>query len=195
MSELDLESGLAAALAHMIELESGGRPSRILIDGRAGSGKSHFAQLLVEAFFQEFRLLPRLVAMDDLYPGWEGLRLGSSYLYEQIMLPLSQTRVATWQQWDWELGARGGSDVGNGMRSLDPATALIVEGCGSVSSLTAPLSSLRIWIESDAQLRRQRYSERDGGRFDEYFGIWGAQEDEFYAEHRSEQLADIRIRN
>ena len=50
----------------------------ILIDGRAGSGKSYLAAELAERLYKELEVAPRLVHMDDLYPGWEGLRAGSN---------------------------------------------------------------------------------------------------------------------
>ena len=195
MSELDFDSGVQLALEHLSKLEDSGTIGTVLIDGRAGSGKSLFANTLLEKFFSEHDFQPKLIAMDDLYPGWEGLAAGSSYLLQQILLPRAGGQKASWQIWDWKTNQRGGNDAGNGMRLMEPGTQLIVEGCGSISTNTAPLASLRIWIESPMEIRKVRYSNRDGGMFDEYFGIWSAQEDEFYKTHKSIQLADIRILN
>ena len=195
MSVIDFETGLSIARGHLDELENSGSAALILIDGRAGSGKSRFAKLLSESFFREHRFLPRLISMDDLYPGWNGLRDGSVYLLEHILGPLAAGREASWQVGNWEQAGRGRDEPGNGMRSLQPGNPLIAEGCGSLSKETSPLATLRIWIESDTQVRRERYSERDGGKFDELFGIWAAQEDEFYAEQQSAFLADVLITN
>lgn len=195
MSDIDFQAGLQLAHRHLSELEDAGRAALVLIDGRAGSGKSHFAKALTDAFFQEHQFTPKVVAMDDLYPGWNGLLEGSVYLLESILLPLSKQQQASWQVWDWERSARGRDEVGNGFRSHDPGNPLIVEGCGSLSKSAAELATLRIWIESDPGLRRERYSQRDAGAFDEYFGIWAAQEDEFYAEHKSKSLSDLIIAN
>ena len=195
MSELDFDSGVQLALEHLSRLEDSGATGTVLIDGRAGSGKSLFAKTLLEEFFRKHQFQPKLIAMDDLYPGWEGLIAGSSYLLEQILLPRSSGQAANWQIWDWETNRRGGKDAGNGMRLMEPGTQLIIEGCGSISASTAPLATMRIWIESPLEVRRSRYSNRDGGMFDDYFGIWSAQEDEFYQTHKSNQLADFRILN
>ncbi|MEY3971736.1 MAG: hypothetical protein RLY84_129, partial [Actinomycetota bacterium] len=35
----------------------------------------------------------------------------------------------------------------------------------------------------------------DAGKFDEYFGIWSAQEDEFYERENSKQLAQLIVQN
>lgn len=195
MSELDFDSGVELALEHLSKLEDSGSSGTVLVDGRAGSGKSLFAKTLLEKFFAEHQFQPKLVSMDELYPGWEGLIAGSSYLLQQILLPRASGKESSWQVWDWTTGQRGGDDVGNGMRIMEPGSQLIVEGCGSISSNTAPLATMRIWIESPLEVRKTRFSRRDGGMFDEYFGIWAAQEDEFYETHKSSQLADLRILN
>jgi cytidylate kinase len=57
------------------------------------------------------------------------------------------------------------------------------------------LADLTIWIEAEATVRRNRFSLRDSGKFDEYFAIWAAQEDEFYGREKSAQLAEIFIEN
>ena len=167
----------------------------VLIDGRAGAGKSQLAKGLSEAYFKLDKQAARVVAMDDLYPGWEGLSSGSVYLYEKILRPLSQGETASWQVWDWLENKRGVNDEMAGNREFSGGTALIVEGCGSISRLTSEIADLTIWIEADSAIRKARFSARDAGKFDEYFGVWSAQEDEFYERENSQQLAQITIEN
>ena len=167
----------------------------VLIDGRAGAGKSHFAKELSDAYFQLDKQAARVVAMDDLYPGWEGLASGSSYLYTNILKPLNQGKPATWQIWDWSQNQRGATDAVNGHREFSGGTALIVEGCGSLSRLTSELADLTIWIEAEAAVRRSRFSQRDSGIYDGYFSVWAAQEDEFYEREKSLELAQLVIEN
>ena len=57
------------------------------------------------------------------------------------------------------------------------------------------MASLTIWIAADDATRRQRFTERDGGRFDEHWGVWAAQEDEFYRAEKSRELAELVIQN
>ncbi len=167
-----------------------------LIDGRAGAGKSSFATSLQNSLFKELEQAPRLVSMDDLYPGWEGLAAGSRYLESQILKPLQDLGMATWQVWDWQDGVRGNEDeVGNGWRTFDGGCPLIVEGCGSLSRLTQPLAHIRIWVEVPRDKRKSRFSSRDHGIFDAQWDMWAVQEDEFYQENKSDQLADYVIKN
>ena len=57
------------------------------------------------------------------------------------------------------------------------------------------MASLTIWIAADDATRRQRFTERDSGRFDEHWGVWAAQEDEFYGTEKSAELAELVIQN
>jgi uridine kinase len=167
----------------------------VLIDGRAGSGKTTLAKLVQESLFANGLPVPRVLSMDELYPGWEGLRQGAAYLVDKVLLPISQNRSAHWQNWDWEQQRRGGPDIGNGHRSFEPGGILIVEGCGSLSEASKSLSNLSIFIERSEADRKKAISERDGDRFDAYWEIWLAQEQEFYQSEASDQIADIRILN
>jgi hypothetical protein len=193
---VDFDLGLKEASERLLELSAKLPTPIVLIDGRAGSGKSLFATKLAESYFSENRQAARIVRLDDLYPGWEGLVAGSVYARESIIEPIAAGKEASWQIWDWEKGVRGApSEAGNGFREFSGGTALIVEGCGALSKASAPLSSLRLWIEADSTKRRLRFSERDQGKFDEYWGVWAAQEEEFYASERSRELADLVIQN
>jgi uridine kinase len=168
----------------------------ILIDGKAAAGKTSLANQLAESVFQTDKQLPKIIHMDDLYPGWEGLRAGSHYLIQNILVPLAAGKAASWQIWDWELGTRGNSaEPGNGWREFDGGNLLIVEGCGSLSRQARELANLGVWVEGELQERKERFSKRDSTVFDEFWGIWAAQEDEFYQEEKSELLADYRISN
>jgi uridine kinase len=185
-------SEIAAKVEHF--LDSTQTPI-VLIDGPAGSGKTTLALQLREALFQRELPVPRVVPMDDLYPGWEGLRQGAVYLVQRILGPLSRGEVASWQNWDWSNNQRGGEDVGNGHRSFEPGGILIVEGCGSLSQASKPLANLSIFIERDQAARAMAIKERDGNHFDPYWDLWLAQEKEFYEQENSKDLADYVVTN
>ena len=193
---LNFDLGLKEASERLLELSSKVPTPVVLIDGRAGSGKSLFASMLAENYFAENRQAARIVRLDDLYPGWEGLVAGSVYAREKILEPISAGKEASWQIWDWDKSSRGASnEAGNGFREFSGGTALIVEGCGALSKASAPMASLTIWISADDATRRQRFTERDGGRFDEHWGVWAAQEEEFYEAEKSQGLAELVIQN
>jgi uridine kinase len=193
--ELPYQSGLEFTLNRILSLQESGKLPIVLIDGRAASGKSQFAKDLAEAFFQVDRQAARTIHMDDLYPGWNGLAEGSVYLLTNILLPLANSRSANWQVWNWRKNHRGAEEPGNGRREFSGGTLLIVEGCGSISRLSFEHSDFQVWIDADDRERKERFSLRDQGKFDEFFGIWSAQEDEYYEKEKSKQLAQLIVQN
>jgi uridine kinase len=193
--ELPYQSGLEFTLNRILSLQESGKLPIVLIDGRAASGKSQFAKDLAEAFFQVDRQAARTIHMDDLYPGWNGLAEGSVYLLTNILLPLASSRSANWQVWNWRKNHRGAEEPGNGRREFSGGTLLIVEGCGSISRLSYEHSDFQVWIDADNKERKERFSLRDQGKFDEFFGIWSAQEDEYYEKEKSKQLAQLIVQN
>ena len=192
---LKFDQALSPVLDLIWEKQERGRIPIVLIDGRAGAGKSLFAQQLSDAYFKIDNQAARVVAMDDLYPGWEGLASGSAYLYSNILKPLTQGKTSTWQVWNWNENKRGADDPVNGHREFSGGTALIVEGCGSISRLSSELADLTLWVEADLIVRKTRFHERDSGKFDGYFATWSAQEDEFYEREKSRELAQLIIEN
>lgn len=192
----DFRNGLDAITKLALDLADQTPSPVILIDGKAGAGKSSFALELRNQIFRSSDAAPVLVLMDDLYPGWDGLRAGSNYLNQNILQGLRAGQTARWQLWDWEQGCRGRkSEPGNGWREFAGGNLLIVEGCGAISRTSRDLSNLAIWIEAPAAERKARWHERDAGKFDEYWGIWQAQEDEFHQTESSKDLADWTIQN
>jgi cytidylate kinase len=180
----------------LVTLSDGGQSAILLIDGRSGSGKTTFAAELAEAVFADGESAARVVHMDDLYPGWDGLRDGSRYLVQQILEPLARGRSASWQLWNWARSERGRTgEVGNGWREFAGGTPLIIEGCGSISRTSVELAQLSLWVEAEQPIRRQRWKERDGDRFAAHWPRWAVQEDEFYQDERSRELAAFELRN
>jgi len=85
----DIDQLVADLSRAVLDLVDAGAPTPIvLIDGRAGSGKSTLAAQLQNVLFRDGESAPRLIHMDDLYPGWDGLSAGSDYLNRMILRPV-----------------------------------------------------------------------------------------------------------
>ncbi len=162
-------------------LELGLNTPIIVIDGRACSGKSTLAKDLQNKLFQEGDSLPRIIHMDDLYPGWDGLAAGVEYLNRVILSPLKQNGMANWQEYDWTLGKR------YAWREFSGGTPLIIEGCGSLNSSTSVLANLTVWLSAPENIRRERWLQREGNL--DKFDMWASQELDFIAQEKSESLA------
>lgn len=171
----------------ILELIEDGTPTPIvLIDGRAGSGKSTLADALQRKLFKVGKSLPRVIHMDDLYEGWDGLQAGADYLLRFVLKPLARKEGASWQEFDWSTNSRDGQ-----WREFRGGTPLIIEGCGSLSRAAAEIANIKVWLEVDEDVRHSRWLEREGN--DEFWSRWSAQELEFYAREKSPELADITL--
>ena len=184
---MTLDDLLDLATNRVLQLIDKGHPTPIiLIDGRSGSGKTTFAKQLQNRLFLQGESSPRILHMDDLYNGWSGLQAGSDYLTRLILGIIKAGKTASWQEFDWAAGERSGA-----WREFEGGTPLIVEGCGSLSAASAEMAHLSIWIETDADLRKQRWNAREPEAHSHFWPIWAAQEEEFYAREKSATIAEL----
>jgi uridine kinase len=166
-------------------IDRGNQTPVILIDGRAGSGKSTFAEQLQQQLFRDGESAPRIIHMDNIFEGWEGLSLGSDYLVRFVLQPLARHETASWQDWSWVKNQR------SSWREFSGGTPLIVEGCGSLTERSKEHADICIWLEAKEQTRRERWLKRE--RHLDKFDFWAAQELDFYAREKSKTLADLNF--
>jgi uridine kinase len=167
-------------------IDRGNQTPKILIDGRAGSGKSTFAEALQQQLFRDGESAPRVIHMDNIFEGWEGLALGSDYMVRFILQPLARRETASWQDWSWVKNQR------SSWREFSGGTPLIVEGCGSLTERSKEHADICIWLEASEGTRRERWLTRE--RHLEKFDFWAAQELDFYAREKSQSLANLVIK-
>jgi uridine kinase len=167
-------------------IDCGNQTPIVLIDGRAGSGKSTFAESLQQQLFRDGESAPRVIHMDNIFEGWDGLALGSDYMVRFILQPLARQETASWQDWSWVKNQR------SSWREFSGGTPLIVEGCGSLTERSKEHADISIWLEASEETRRERWIHRE--RHLEKFDFWAAQELDFYAREKSQSLADLVIK-
>jgi dephospho-CoA kinase len=173
--------------AQVLELiDRGNQTPIVLIDGRAGSGKSTFAERLQQQLFRDGESAPRVIHMDNIFEGWEGLSLGSDYLVRFILNPIARRETASWQDWSWVKNER------SSWREFSGGTPLIVEGCGSLTERSKEHADVSIWLEASEETRRERWIQRE--RHLDKFDFWAAQELDFYAREKSQSLADLVVK-
>ncbi len=140
----------------------------VLVDGRSGAGKTSFARALVAAWPQRGRV--QLVALDSIYPGWDGLDEGVELARTSILVPHARGMIGVWERWDWTAGLPAEA------HAVDPSLPLIVEGSGLLTPATAKLGDVRVWLESPAASRKRRALDRDGDAYRPYWDRWARQE-------------------
>lgn len=147
----------------------------LLIDGRSGSGKTELASAIASSWPEA-----QLVRLDDLYPGWSGLEVGSRYAYDQILA----SDAPRWQRWDWFANER------QEWHELDPSRPLILEGVGALTGANRAVASYGIWVETDDETRKARALARDGESYESHWDDWAAQEVLFMDREQPARHAD-----
>jgi pantothenate kinase len=184
----ELAEKIAAQVLELVD--RGNTMPIILIDGRSNSGKSTLAAEIQNLIFKDGESAPRVVHMDDLYLGWNGLQDGVDYLTRFILKPLSDSYIAQWREFDWENPGEPGYEARNGQwREFQGGTPLIIEGCGALNQLSAQVADIKVWLEVPQEIRHERWLAREGSN--EHWAEWAAQEEEFYAREKSRELATI----
>ncbi|AZH78473.1 MULTISPECIES: hypothetical protein [Microbacterium] len=157
----------ATLIAHDVRALAAANPV-VLIDGGSGAGKSSLAARLVRRWPVSGHV--QLIALDSIYPGWDGLDEGAERALEWILRPHGRGYLGTWRRWDWEAQAEAES------HAVDPALGVIIEGSGILRPATARLADVRVWVESAEPVRKARALARDGDTYRPHWDRWAAQE-------------------
>ena len=171
----DRVAGLAAAAAGAAT--ASGARLVVLVDGRSGTGKTTLGDSLAH------RLGAQIVHLDDVYPGWDGLQAAAQAVVTDVL-----GQPSGYRRWDWAASRPAE------WTAVDPARPIVVEGCGALSRASAPLASLRVWLEADDDTRWARAIGRDGESFAREWDRWAAQEAVFIAAEQPAELADVVLR-
>lgn len=154
----------------------------VAIDGPSGAGKTDFAAALAR------RLPGALVLhMDDLYPGWDGLRKAVADLDEHVLTPLASGGQAAYRRWDWE------HDRYAQWHRLPATEVLLVEGVGSGAQPGWRRESALIWLEADREERFRRGISRDGESYLPHWLRWERHENALFAGDGTRSRADLII--
>lgn len=153
----------------------------VAIDGPSGAGKTTLAQDVVAL------LGCPVVHMDDLYPGWDGLREGVALLVSEVLEPLAAGRAARYRVWDWAGRRRGETRV------LGTPPVLVVEGCGASVGEAARYAAVRVWVDAPQEVRRARGLARDGEAYRPFWERWAAQEEALFAADATRARADLVV--
>jgi cytidylate kinase len=145
----------------------------VIIDGHSGSGKTTLATQLAE------RLEALQIPLDDMYPGWGGLEVGSA-MVRGVLDP----QEPGYRRWDWNTNQPAE------WRRVSSERDLVIEGSGAMSRANRALATFGIWVRLDQEERKRRALARDGPTIHQNWDRWTAQEQAFFARERPDTLAD-----
>jgi len=164
-----------------------GRSRLVCVDGRAGAGKTTFAEALARQLRCSYGRKVTVLHLDDLYEGWAGLPGLAERLSREVVDPLAAGRPARVRRWDWHRDGWGDRV------EVPAADVLILEGVGCYArSFDARVSCL-VWLEADAAVRRRRALMRDGDAFAGRWDAWAADEQRVLSRERPRDRADYVV--
>lgn len=181
-SSADIASVAEQTLRAIIEAAAAAPRPVVLIDGRSGAGKTMLAARVADS------LGAQLLALDSVYPGWDGLARGAADVCDGVLEPLARGVDGTWTRWDWSAGEPAEAHL---VRADRP---LVVEGSGVLTPRARALSDVQVWLDADPEPRKARALARDGETYLPHWERWAAQEDAHIAAHDPVALASIVAR-
>ena len=181
------DPGAVPGVAHLLAELARSRPATlgagrlIRLDGPAGSGKTTLAEAVAS-------LLPgsRVVHMDDLYDGWDGLPRVADQL-DALLLPLAAGQPGSYRRYDWLADAYAETVV------VPPGDLVVLEGVGSGSRAHAGLATVTAWVWAPEEVRRQRGLERDGPELQGRWRQWMRDENDHFAREAVAENADVLV--
>jgi uridine kinase len=178
----DLMEQRVAAIVSLVDASEPrcGTTRLVCIDGPSGAGKTTLARRVAEALFAP------TVHMDDLYPGWDGLRDGVVRADEWVATPLRRGLPARYRRWDWT------TDRYAEWVQLPGTDVLVLEGCGSGVRPVGDAASTLVWVEADEAVRHARGLARDAA-YEPFWDRWAAQEKDLYAADGTRSRADLVV--
>lgn len=160
----------------------------LCVDGPSGSGKTTFSRAVRRAVPAGTSV--RVVHLDALYPGWDGLEAGVARVARDLLAPMVRGRPAGYRRYDWHAGREAEWVV------VEPVDVLVLEGVGAGGDLSfAAWLTLLVWVEAARDVRTRRALVRDGIATEAQLRTWWRQEDAWFAEHRTRDRAGLVVVN
>ena len=159
-----------------------GRVLVVAVDGPSGAGKTTLARAVGR------RLDARVVHMDDVYPGWDGLADAVPLVVEGLLAPLSRGEDAAYRRWDW-VHDRWATRP----RDVRWVPRLVLEGVGSSVGAAGEYAALRVWVEAPRAVRFERGIARDGEAYRPHWERWARQEAALFAADGTRARADVVV--
>ena len=173
-------SGCWPRLAARPPTLGGGR--LLCVDGPSGSGKTTLATRV-----SRLSVTSRVVHMDAMYDGWDGLRRVDEQL-ATLLTPLSEGRSGSYRRYDWHAG-RYAETV-----TVGPAPLLILEGVGClVAGVPLAGHAARCGSRRPPTSGWRERLARDGAAMEPHLRRWAVSEQEHFARVDTRAHADIAV--
>ena len=179
------------ALREIGRLIKTGKTVLIGIDGRCGSGKTHFAELVGSLF-------PcNVIHMDDFYlpmerrqEDWKKIPGGNmdfERLYREVLMPVRRGKQVWYRPYDCSRGRLGEA------RLLSERSLTVLEGSYSHHPKLLAEYDRKIFLTCRRDEQARRLKEREGGYYAMFMEQWIPMEEKYFWYCAVEKGSDLRI--
>lgn len=153
----------------------------VAVDGWGASGKTTFAARLARALGGAPIVHTDDVASHDRPLDWWSL------LEAWVLEPLAEGRPGRVEVYDWVRRRRGPAV------EVPVAHVVVLEGVSAARRAVRDRLTCAVWIATSPARRRHRAWERDGPEQAEFWALWAADEEAFYAADPVWEHADLVV--
>lgn len=161
-----------------------GQTHVIAIDGRAGSGKTTFADNLGLYLSRKRKI--EILHLDEIYSGWDtALGENLTLTLNSIISTLRECKSPTLDIYNW------GSSAFDSKRTIPTCDVLIIEGVGSAQRIVRDVSTVSIWLEIDPRIGLERVLARDGREIEAQMSAWQISEEKHFISESTKENVDF----
>ncbi len=164
----------------------------IAIDGGGGSGKTTLASMISAEFtgssivhMDDFYKLKKSRDISDLSKAPCGYEYDIDRLIANVINPLLSNKKSIYQIYNWN------TDSLDNKVEIEPNNILIIEGCYSLIIQLREYYNLKIFVETDRDVRLKRGLIRDGEAALEFWNNWMQGEDKYFNDQHVKDIADF----
>jgi uridine kinase len=178
--------------AEIMKNKSAKLPILTAIEGYGGSGKSTFAAKLALELGDAY-----VIGIDDFIvkekftdPSWDTGSFDRVRLENQVLKPLRDGNVASYQQLIWE------SNSLSSFIYVPKVRYVIVEGISSYHPKIAHYYDYKIWVDTPLVIAKERGHARDGSNENaQHWDLWAENDRQYREKYHPEKVADFTFDN
>jgi adenosylcobyric acid synthase len=159
----------------------------VAVDGRAGSGKTTFANRLADAFTAHGGNTA-VLHTDEILQGWLDMVTFWPRLEEWVLGPLRHGRPATFRRYDWPAGR-----FEDARQHLGVPDVLVIEGVTTARATVRAELTLSVYVHTGRQRRFERGIQRDGPAVLPHWARWMSDEDAHFAADRTVERVGVVV--
>jgi uridine kinase len=165
------------------------KPILIGIDGFGGSGKTTFSAKLAAMLGNTYVIhMDDFIVKDKMHESSWDEGFDRKRLAEQVLEPLANSRVASYQKLLWE------SDTLSDYQDIPTVNYVIIEGITSLHPKIRKYYDYKIWVDTPIDIAKARGEARDADNENvDMWDLWASNDLRYQAQYHPDEAADVIV--